>query len=427
MAIRCEICESTDIVKQDGVFVCQFCGTKYSVEDIKGMVSETKNSGESVSTLNSINSDGILEMAKKEYAGGNMAAVKTYVDELLKNDPDNIDGLFLKAEIDCDFEDAFDIIYGIVTSVQIAEKDAMIDRANEVLAKVCDSSISIKNGSIFVNELIPKMKICGWDYSYLYTKFIWTTIKLMNEYDIEAENPYAAPYFTKDADVMIQENSPYLKDEDKKELQIALYNLCDRILKTHKGSHWRNHCAAEVETIKNKYYAVATEKERRVKAEQDAKIKAQETKKREKDAAKNARIEEYWAERTAEKIALEQEKNELENRKYNLQSEFSNWQTYKKLQDSKKELKRLEDRLKEKKRELENYNPFLTFIIPFLGIPKNMCKTEIKKIEKQIPKLEQDVENYEREVAIQTKKYTLEIDECDQRIKEIVDELTRER
>lgn len=38
MALTCELCGSTDLVKQDGVFVCQACGAKYSVEAAKEMM-----------------------------------------------------------------------------------------------------------------------------------------------------------------------------------------------------------------------------------------------------------------------------------------------------------------------------------------------------------------------------------------------------
>ena len=33
--ITCEMCGGTDLIKQDGVFVCQNCGMKYSLEDAK--------------------------------------------------------------------------------------------------------------------------------------------------------------------------------------------------------------------------------------------------------------------------------------------------------------------------------------------------------------------------------------------------------
>ena len=34
------MCGSTDLIKQDGVFVCQSCGCKYSVEEAKKMMVE---------------------------------------------------------------------------------------------------------------------------------------------------------------------------------------------------------------------------------------------------------------------------------------------------------------------------------------------------------------------------------------------------
>ena len=33
--ISCEMCGSSDLIKQDGVFVCENCGMKYSLEDAK--------------------------------------------------------------------------------------------------------------------------------------------------------------------------------------------------------------------------------------------------------------------------------------------------------------------------------------------------------------------------------------------------------
>ncbi|MBR6940351.1 MAG: hypothetical protein IKH65_06080, partial [Clostridia bacterium] len=36
----CEMCGGTDLIKQDGVFVCQSCGCKYSVEEARKMMIE---------------------------------------------------------------------------------------------------------------------------------------------------------------------------------------------------------------------------------------------------------------------------------------------------------------------------------------------------------------------------------------------------
>ena len=38
--LTCEMCGGTDLLKQDGVFVCQSCGCKYSVEEAKKMMVE---------------------------------------------------------------------------------------------------------------------------------------------------------------------------------------------------------------------------------------------------------------------------------------------------------------------------------------------------------------------------------------------------
>ena len=36
--IVCELCGSNDVIKQDGFYVCQHCGTKYSIEEAKKLI-----------------------------------------------------------------------------------------------------------------------------------------------------------------------------------------------------------------------------------------------------------------------------------------------------------------------------------------------------------------------------------------------------
>ena len=38
--LTCEMCGGIELLKQDGVYVCQHCGTKYSVEEAKKMMNE---------------------------------------------------------------------------------------------------------------------------------------------------------------------------------------------------------------------------------------------------------------------------------------------------------------------------------------------------------------------------------------------------
>lgn len=38
--LTCEMCGGNDLIKQDGAFVCQSCGCKYSVEEAKRIMIE---------------------------------------------------------------------------------------------------------------------------------------------------------------------------------------------------------------------------------------------------------------------------------------------------------------------------------------------------------------------------------------------------
>ena len=40
--LQCELCGSTDIIKQEGVFVCQSCNTKYSLEEAKKILAKAR-------------------------------------------------------------------------------------------------------------------------------------------------------------------------------------------------------------------------------------------------------------------------------------------------------------------------------------------------------------------------------------------------
>lgn len=49
--LTCEMCGSTELIKQDGVFVCQTCGVKYSVEEAKQMMKEVEDVVKKVETV----------------------------------------------------------------------------------------------------------------------------------------------------------------------------------------------------------------------------------------------------------------------------------------------------------------------------------------------------------------------------------------
>lgn len=62
--LTCEMCGSTDLMKQDGIFVCQTCGCKYSVEEAKKLMIEMK--GKVDVTGNTVKVDNVLGTDNKE-------------------------------------------------------------------------------------------------------------------------------------------------------------------------------------------------------------------------------------------------------------------------------------------------------------------------------------------------------------------------
>lgn len=88
--LTCEMCGSTDLVKQDGVFVCQSCGCKYSIEEAKKMMIEgTVEVTGTVKVDNSATIANYIELAESALKGANGQSVLEYTNKALEVDPQN--------------------------------------------------------------------------------------------------------------------------------------------------------------------------------------------------------------------------------------------------------------------------------------------------------------------------------------------------
>ena len=88
-AIKCEMCNSSDVVKQDGFFVCQSCGTKYSVEEAKKLMVE--------GTVKIDTSDelaNLYEIARRAKEDNNTENAHKYYDMILAKDPSSWEANF---------------------------------------------------------------------------------------------------------------------------------------------------------------------------------------------------------------------------------------------------------------------------------------------------------------------------------------------
>lgn len=87
-ALTCEMCGSTNLIKEDGVFVCQSCGTKYSVEEARKMMVEGTVSVKGTVTVDNSGSIGnFLVMATNASQAGNYAEAESYCNKIIEINP----------------------------------------------------------------------------------------------------------------------------------------------------------------------------------------------------------------------------------------------------------------------------------------------------------------------------------------------------
>lgn len=94
--LTCEMCLSTDLVKQDGVFVCQSCGCKYTVEEARKMMIEgtVDVSGSTVKVDTSDELVNLYQIARRAKDDNNGENAAKYYDMILVKDPTSWEAAF---------------------------------------------------------------------------------------------------------------------------------------------------------------------------------------------------------------------------------------------------------------------------------------------------------------------------------------------
>ena len=99
----CELCGSTDLIKKDGVYVCESCGGKFSVEEARKMMVEgTVNVQGTVQIDDSNRLENYFVQAETEYEAGNSEKAAAYCDKILENNVRYAKAWFLKGKIEAD-------------------------------------------------------------------------------------------------------------------------------------------------------------------------------------------------------------------------------------------------------------------------------------------------------------------------------------
>ena len=110
MALSCELCGNTQFLKQDGVFVCQGCGTKYTLEEARKLMGNAPSvttttvatvEGNQVKSPNESAIEKYLTLAQNAYHIKNFSESLSYANKILELDPTHSRAWFLKGSSLC--------------------------------------------------------------------------------------------------------------------------------------------------------------------------------------------------------------------------------------------------------------------------------------------------------------------------------------
>lgn len=164
--LTCEMCGSTDLMKQDGVFVCQSCGCKYSVEEAKRMMIEgsVDVSGSTVKVDNSAFVERYLQNARRAKQKEDWEETEKYYNLVEQNDPTNIEAIFYssygKAKTSLTDSD----IYKRKAVFQVLQNCVSIIDDNYVVEKEAEEKLIIEQITVDIMNMA-----CS---NYVYTE--WT-------------------------------------------------------------------------------------------------------------------------------------------------------------------------------------------------------------------------------------------------------------
>lgn len=145
--LTCEMCGSTNLVKENGVFVCQSCGVKYSVEEAKKMMIE--GVVEVTGTVKIDNTEELAnfyQLARRAKSEGNIENAARYYDLILQKRPDDWEAQFysvyyqsMSVSVEKIQSVAITITNCAVSTLQMlknAEREKQYEAINEIVEKL---------------------------------------------------------------------------------------------------------------------------------------------------------------------------------------------------------------------------------------------------------------------------------------------------
>ena len=153
--IVCEMCGGTDFAKQDGMFVCQSCGCKYTIEDARKLMVEVAGTVEVTGTVKVDSSESVesfLRMAKNAADAGNNKEAEDYANRIIELDANNWEAWLLKGKAagwqstikNIRFSESVNAFAQAVSCAPEEKKEAIHDEAREEIKKLSVALVQLR-------------------------------------------------------------------------------------------------------------------------------------------------------------------------------------------------------------------------------------------------------------------------------------------
>ena len=451
--IVCDLCDSTEFVKEGGMFICQGCGTKYSLEEAKSMMREVEGGAAPVSSApvnavpmgnpNQQQIDNMLILATTAFEADNNKEAENYCNQVIALDAMNYKAWLLKgkavgwqSKIDnLRIEEAAHSFCKAIDFAPEEEKEELKNQAVEELKNLGLALISLRkqrfsgnpdkaelNGfmsdrKVMIDSLMVLLahgNAVGMPEGYLDQ-----IATMMNEAAVAAtnmaRNAWEKVDWPTDKDLatyvdwmcniekLLRQAIDASDDDEEADIQRyknLIFVLEDPIDKSSYKREWSSYQSKYIHVESQSLTDEAVEirkrqaKEAREKAaELEKKIaekKAAEEKKAEEE--KQARIKAYWEAHAEEKAALEAEQKELEAKKDKLATEIAGLDAEIKALDPKGAVpsEAEDEKLRDQIRDLENQRSKLGM---FAGKKKKQITEEIASLNGRRDSLKSKIED----------------------------------
>ena len=309
-ALECELCGSSNLIKQDGVFVCQSCGCKYSVAEAKRLIVEgTVKTDESNKVSNYFN------LAEAAYANSNWTEAYTYYCKVLEFNPNDWVSIYKKGfcigwQSNLTNIRYNEVIGGITDSIKCLMNEPKLDKPDKANG-IVNISIQLYNWALALynscvnhtNEYSSfNISVCKdfYEWMTLISQIMTVQLELFNEFVVM--------------------NADKLDEMDKFFNDTALSFACIICLdlKTSFDSKTGKKLQPQYEDFYEKItpsYQATNANESLIKVIGNAEKNFSNWKKIRLEREKQARIEQYWKNNPDEYVLFQSKEKELEKAK----------------------------------------------------------------------------------------------------------------